>query len=119
MRHSSIVIIASAAIAALNAAPASASDRTVGRDVLYADQAIAAGRYAEAEQKLRASSNADAKDPARLINLATVYAQTQRLDMARAVLDRVRDLPDESLVLADGASYPSHQLAAALLDRLP
>ncbi len=45
--------------------------------------------------------------------------QTQRFDKARATLQQVNRLPDEALVLAGGVSYTSHNIAKAMLNRLP
>lgn len=108
-----------AAIAALASVSAVAADGPAAKPGFYADTAIASGRYAEAEQILQPASYSDARDPARLINLATVYAQTQRFDEARATLRRVRQLPDEVLLLAGGVSYSSHNIASAMMNRLP
>ncbi|OJY63633.1 MAG: hypothetical protein BGP16_01800 [Sphingobium sp. 66-54] len=104
------VALASLCAGAVQAAPAASGD--------YAAAAIASGQLTEAERALQPASYADADDPARLINIATVFARTQRLDDARAALTRVRALPAEQLELANGASYSSHQIAAAMLQRL-
>lgn len=119
MRLTRFLIAGGAAIAALSSVPAVAEKAPAARDALYAGNAIASGRYAEAEHVLQPASYADAKDPARLINLATVYMQTQRFDQARATLQQVRALPDESLVLAGGVNFSSHNIAVAMLNRLP
>jgi hypothetical protein len=84
----------------------------------YAAAAITSGQLAAAEHALQPSSYADAADPARLINIATVYARTERFSEARAALARVRALPAEQLDLANGKSYSSHVIAAAMLERL-
>ncbi len=117
MKTSICLAAGAAAMAVLLTVPAGAAP--AGQDALYAGPAISAGQYAQAEQILQPASYADARDPARLINLATVYARTERFDAARAVLNQVRQLPDESLDLADGASASSHRIAAAMLKRLP
>ena len=118
MRLTTFFIAGGAAIAALSV-PAIAGNGAQPKDAAYAGNAIAAGRYADAENMLKPASYADAQDPARLINLATVYMQTQRFDKARATLQQVRQLPDESLVLAGGVSFTSHNIANAMLKRLP
>ena len=107
------LIAGGAAFAALSAGAAAAADTP------YASNAIASGQLAEAERVLKAASFADAKDPARLINLATVYLRTQRFEEARDTLKLVRQLPDESLILSGGVSYSSHGIAAAIMNRLP
>ena len=119
MRLTTLFIAGGAAIAALSSVPAVANEGAAAKDALYAGNAKSSGRYADAENILKPASYADAKDPARLINLATVYVQTQRFDKARATLQQVRQLPDESLVLAGGVNYSSHNIANAMLNRLP
>jgi len=84
----------------------------------YAASAISSGQLGEAERILRPINLSDVDDPGRLINMATVYARTQRYDDARDVLARVRMLPDEQLDLQNGATYSSHMLATAMLTRL-
>jgi Flp pilus assembly protein TadD len=108
--------VGGAAIAALASVAAVASGPA---DTAYASKAIAAGQLADAEHALKPASYADAQDPARLINLATVYVQTQRFDKARATLQQVGQLPDETLLLAGGVSYSSRNIAKAMLNRLP
>lgn len=115
----SLKIVGGAAIAALASVSAVAADGPAAHDTLYAGDAIASGRYADAEHALRPASYTDARDPARLINLATVYVETRRFDKARAALMNVRRLPDEKLLLANGASFSSHRVATAMLSRLP
>ncbi|MBO9575207.1 MAG: tetratricopeptide repeat protein [Sphingobium sp.] len=118
MRLNTFLIAGGAAFAALSSVPAVAG-APAAQDALYGGKAIASGQYADAEQTLKAMSYTDARDPGRLINLATVYMQTQRFDKARATLQQVRQLPDESLVLAGGVSFTSHAIATAMLSRLP
>ncbi len=118
MLKTSLRIAGGAAIAALVSAAAVAADGPAGNDKFYASNAIASGDYAQAEHILKAVSYTDDKDPARLINLATVYIQTNRFDKARATLDEVRKLPDEVLILSGGVSYGSHSIAKAMADRL-
>jgi Flp pilus assembly protein TadD len=110
------LIAGCAAFAAI--ASGAAVAQTGGATGSYAAGAIASGQLAHAEQILQPASLADAADPARLINLATVYARTQRRSEARAALLRVRALPAEQLDLAGGVSYSSHDLAKVMLARL-
>lgn len=111
-----ILIAGGAAIAAL--ASSAALAQTGGATGSYAASAINSGQLGEAERLLKPASQTDANDPARLINIATVYARTQRYAEARTALQRVQSLPAEQLELADGASYSSHVLAKAMLGRL-
>jgi len=106
-----------AAVAALIGSAALAQEREAPGSN-YAASAISSGQLGEAERILRPINLSDVDDPARLINMATVYARTQRYDDARHVLARVRTLPDEQLDLQNGATYSSHVLATAMLDRL-
>lgn len=109
------LIVGGAALACLSAGVAQAAPVTSGD---YAAAAIASGQLSEAERALQPASYVDADDPARLINIATVFARTQRITDARAALARVQALPAEQLELANGTSYSSHQIAAAMLQRL-
>jgi Flp pilus assembly protein TadD len=116
MFKTALKVVGGAAIAALASVAAVAGGPA---ETPYASKAIASGQLAEAEQALKPASYADAQDPARLINLATVYVQTQRFDKARATLQQVNQLPDETLLLAGGVSYSSRNIAKAMLSRLP
>lgn len=109
------LIVGGAALAALSGGVAQA-ESPASND--YAAAAITSGQFKDAERALQPASFADADDPARLINIATVYARTQRMGDARAALIRVQALPAEQLDLANGTSYSSHQIAKAMLQRL-
>ena len=111
-----LIIGGTAALAALGATAAYA--QTGGATGSYGATAIAAGHLNEAERTLRPVSQADAADPARLINIATVYARTQRAAEAKAALLRVQTLPAEELDLANGSSRSSHMIANAMLASL-
>ena len=110
------LISGGAAFAALASSAALAG--TMDAPGVYAASAITSGQLAVAERILQPESYADAADPARLINIATVYARTQRFVEARAALARVQALPAEQLDLANGASYSSHVIAKAMLGRM-
>jgi hypothetical protein len=110
-----VLIAGGAALAALGSG---ALAQTGGAPGSYAASAINSGQFTQAERILKPESQEDANDPARLINIATVYSRTQRYAEARAALQRVQALPAEHLELADGASYSSHVLAKAMLGRL-
>jgi len=109
------LIMGAAALAGLSAGAAQA---TPDASSDYAAAAITSGQLSEAERALQPASHADVNDPARLINIATVYARTARLTDAQAALMRVQALPAEQLELANGVSYSSHQIAGAMLKRL-
>jgi hypothetical protein len=110
------LIVGGAALAAL--ASGTALAQSGGATGSYAARAIAAGDLNAAERILQPASHTDSADPARLINIATVYARTQRKAEARAALERVQALPAEPLELADGGSHSSHSVARAMLARL-
>ncbi|MBB5985398.1 tetratricopeptide repeat protein [Sphingobium lignivorans] len=109
-------IVGGAAAAALAASAAGAQSNEASGG--YAAAAITSGQLDEAERILQPASRADANDPARLLNMATVYARTARFVEAREALARVQALPSEPLELANGNSYSSHAIAAAMLGRL-
>lgn len=109
------LIAGGAAFAALASSAALADP---GSASAYGATAINAGQLAAAERILQPESFSDAADPARLVNIATVYARTQRYAEARAALTRVQALPAEQLELSDGASYSSHVIAKAMLGRI-
>jgi hypothetical protein len=110
-----ILIAGGAAFAALASSAALAEDTSAG---VYGATAIASGQLVAAERILQPESLADAADPGRLINIATVYSRTHRYAEARAALQRVQALPAEQLELANGASYSSHAIAVAMLNRM-
>lgn len=111
-----ILIAGGATLAALGSTAAFAEGQAATGS--YAATAISAGQLGEAERALKPVSHEDAADPARLINVAAVYARTERYAQARAALARVQSLPAESLDLASGASYSSHVLAKTMLAQL-
>ncbi|MBT2187144.1 tetratricopeptide repeat protein [Sphingobium nicotianae] len=111
------IVTGGAAFAALASTAALAG--TKDAPGVYAASAITSGNLAVAERVLQPESYADAADPARLINIATVYVRTQRYSEARAALQRVQALPAEQLELSGGASYSSHAIAKAMLGRMP
>jgi len=111
-----VLIAGGVALAALGSTASLA--QTGGATGSYAAAAITSGQLTQAERILKPESLTDANDPARLINIATVYSRTQRYAEARAALQRVQTLPAEHLELADGSSYSSHVLANAMLGRL-
>lgn len=113
-----LMVLGGAAVAALSSAAAVAGTVPAASHEPYASHAITAGDYSSAERILQPASYADAADPARLINMATVYARTQRVAEARQALLRVQALPDEALELDNGASYSSHKLAGVMLGRI-
>ncbi|WP_181814682.1 tetratricopeptide repeat protein [Sphingomonas aracearum] len=79
---------------------------------------IAQGDYPAAERVLVRSLKVDANDPELLLNLATVYARTDRADRARALYQQVLAAPDERLAVGGGDVLRAHALAQSGLQRL-
>lgn len=79
---------------------------------------IARGDYAAAERVLMRSLKVDADDPELLLNLATVYARTQRSDQAKALYRQVLAAPDERLSMNDGGTLRAHIAAQSGLNQL-
>jgi hypothetical protein len=109
------MIIAGALLATL---PAMADAKPPLTSDLYASSAIRAGDYATAEQQLDNRSYVDSNDPGRLINLARVYAATNRIVAARKALLHVQVLPDVKVTLASGKTWWSTDLARKMMSSL-
>jgi len=113
--------LASAATLAL-AGPAMATTESVERalvpvDAVYGFSQIAANRYAAAEARLDAQRAAEPREPSVLINLAYVYAKTNRQALASALYEDVLALPNAELELGNGSAAWSHELAKRALGR--
>ena len=115
--------IALCAIATAAAAPAFANDRPE-RELGYARgalgyEALMRADYSVAEQQIEARNGAAANDPARLLNLATVYLRTGRIANARALFEAVRDHRRHfALEMANGAVMDSREVARVALERM-
>jgi Flp pilus assembly protein TadD len=79
---------------------------------------IAAGDYVAAERVLVRSLRVDANDPELLLNLAAVYAKTERQGGARTLYARVLAGPDERLAIGGGSVARAHALAQTGLSRV-
>jgi hypothetical protein len=101
MRIGTLVLLAPALAAMGIAASANA------QDAQYAHAAIAAGNLPAAERALERDARAGSREPQVLLNLAAVYAMTERSDAARALYTRVLAGEDASLLM------PSDQVASA------
>lgn len=97
------------------AQPQEPAGRT-GKALAY--EQIALGQLRTAERTLEAQGARDARDPGRLINLAVVYGRTGRIAEARAAFGAAMGAPEEMLVVADGRSVSSRDLAREGLDWL-
>jgi Flp pilus assembly protein TadD len=79
--------------------------------------AIKAADYAKAEREIR-EANVSKYDPARLINLGIVYAQTGQKDKAAKQFNRVLFQEDVEMVVAGGQTRSAHELARYALASL-
>ena len=98
-------------VAAMLASPALAADRT-------GYTAIAAGDLSQAERTLSAERAIFPRRPEVLLNLAAVYARTNRTAQARALYDDVLTAAPVALEVADGGTMSSHDVAQRGLSRL-
>jgi Flp pilus assembly protein TadD len=104
-------------VAAMLGAPA-ASVAAQNRTDPYAHDAIEAGSFAEAEASLRAQLALEPAKPELLINLAAIYARTNRLDAAQTMYDRALASENVSLLLKPNVALDSHAIARRGLSRL-
>ena len=77
----------------------------------YAHAAISAGNLSAAERTLERETRAGSREPEVLLNLAAVYAITQRPSEARDLYQRVLDAKDASLVMPSSQVASSHDVA--------
>ena len=81
------------------------------QDAQYAHAAITAGNLTSAERTLERETRAGSREPEVLLNLAAVYAMTQRPAAARDLYQRVLNAKDASLVLPSSQVAGSHDIA--------
>lgn len=77
--------------------------------------AMMARDYVSAERQLRAPADIDADDPARLINLGTLLIRTGRQAEGADLIERARASEDVELILADGRTMWSRDVARRAL----
>lgn len=99
------------ALAAGLAAPSVARDRT-------GFLAISAGDYQKAEERLIVERRIFPRRPELMINLATVYARTDRLAEAATLYRAALDTAPVEMVLPDGSTASSRTIAQRGLDSL-
>lgn len=99
------------------AAAQSAGEVEYQRGALGYD-ALVAANYATAENQLRDNHESGFDDPARLINLGQVYANTGRAHEAERLFKRAMDAEDVAVILADGRELSSRTAARMALDSL-
>lgn len=88
------------------------------QDAQYAHAAITSGKLLRAERDLARDARAGSREPDVLLNLAAVYAMTDRPVEARALYQRVLGGEDASLVLASSEVASAHAIARKGLGRL-
>jgi len=81
-------------------------------------QAIMNADFAEAERRLD-DFRVHERDPARLINLGYVFSKTGRVEAAARLFEQVLEEDNVELILADGRTMSSHDIARAELKALP
>ena len=78
---------------------------------------IMSSDYATAEKEVR-SADVSPYDPARSINLGIIFAKTGRPDKAEREFRQVLNEEDVSIVVANGKTYSSHEVASRALASL-
>lgn len=94
------------------AAPVHANDRT-----MY--QVIAAGDYARAERLLLAERRETPERPELMLNLAAIYRETGRPELARALYAEILDQKPVAVDMMSGKTVLSHDIAATAMASLP
>lgn len=112
MRIGTLVLLAPALAAMGFAASANAQSAE------YAHAAIAAGDLPKAERALERDARAGSREPQVLLNLAAVYAMTDRPDAARALYARVLAGEDASLLMPSDQVISAHDVARRGLQKL-
>jgi tetratricopeptide (TPR) repeat protein len=74
-------------------------------------EALVASDYQRAEQQLRADNRVHHNDPARLLNYGLVLAKTGRMAEARKLFEQTLAEDEVELILADGETLGSHEVA--------
>jgi hypothetical protein len=99
-------------------APLAAALPAHAQDSAVASTQIHEGEHAAAETRLLAEMRIHPNRPELLLNLATVYARTDRADAARALYQRVLAQDDVVMTLAADRTAGSHAIARTGLRRL-
>lgn len=111
--RAALIRLAAAAPLLIVALPASAQE---GDNT--ATTAIATGAYARAEDQLVRELRVHPNRPELMLNLAAVYARTNRAADARVLYQRVLDQDDVLMDLPSDRTAGSHAIARAGLRRL-
>lgn len=114
MRLSIPIMMFALLVAAPLQAQAPAGEIGYQRGALGYD-ALVSANYSAAERQILADRSAARTDPAKLVNLGTIYLQTGRRDQALAAFGAVLDAEDVELILADGSETSSHDVARRMI----
>jgi hypothetical protein len=104
------------ALALIASTPAAAQFAQVN-DPAPGYSSLLSSDYAGAEREIR-SSDVSRYDPARTINLGIAFAKTGQADKAEREFRQVLREDDVQIVVANGGTYSSHQVAYRALDAL-
>ncbi|MDJ0275948.1 tetratricopeptide repeat protein [Sphingomonas sp. 2R-10] len=91
---------------------------TNAQDAQYAHAAITAGHLTSAERSLERETRAGSREPEVLLNLAAVYAMTQRPDAARDLYAKVLAGKDVSMAMPSAQIASAHDVARRGLQML-
>ena len=111
------LILAALPTAALFSAPAAAEQFSQVNDPAPGAASLLSSNYANAEREIRAA-NVSKYDPARSINLGIALAKQGQRDQAAKQFNRVLMEEDVEMIVADGQTVMSHQLAQRALAEL-
>ena len=78
---------------------------------------LLSSNFTTAEREIRAS-DVSPYDPARSINLGVAFAKTGQVEKAQREFNQVLREDDVQLVVANGRSYSSHEVARRALDAM-
>ena len=116
--HMRFVILAPLPAAALLAsAPASAAQLGSYNDPAPGASSLMRSDFSNAEREIR-GAKVDASDPARAINLGIALAKNGQRDEAAKLFNSVLAQDDVQMVVADGETLSSHQVAERALQSL-
>lgn len=94
------------------ALPAAAQESEIGYpDGSLAYRTLLAADYSRAERQLRNDPRVTLDDPAKLLNYGLALAKIGRSDAAQRAFNRVLNAEEVELVMADGTSSNSHEVA--------
>ena len=107
-----MILLGMVSIGAALAVPVSAQPREIEYPKgSLAYEALVAADYQRAEKQLREDKRVHRNDPARLLNYGLVLAKTGRAAEARKVFEQTLAEDEIELILADGQTLGSHEVA--------